>query len=99
MSLIFSLNTVLAPNMDVLASSPNNVACPYCEGVSNRYSPGIRVSDILYPLYTRKSQINSLRIIVSGIRDTVLDIYDSLVAGCTIWDNNELLPNRKTVVP
>jgi len=39
---------------------------------------------VLYPLYTRKTQDNSLRIIVSGIRDTVLDISDSLVAGCTI---------------
>ena len=46
MSLTFLHDMVLAPNMDVLASSPTNVACPYCEGVSNRYSPGIRVFDI-----------------------------------------------------
>ena len=44
--LTFSLDMVLAPNTDVLASSPTNVACPNCEGVSNRYSPGIRVFDM-----------------------------------------------------
>ena len=47
---------------------------------------------VLYPLYTRKTQDNSLRIIVSGIRDTVLNINDSLVGGCTIRTTANFYP-------